>query len=70
MGKKQKSISVSPDYMKEVNELFDKFKDVCRELEISSPSELLRILGRLGKPRFLLIVEQVRATRKEKDSLD
>jgi len=65
MGKKQRSVSIPPDYMKELTELYEKFKDVCEELEISSPSELLRILGRLGKTRFLQIVEQVRATRKE-----
>jgi hypothetical protein len=66
MGKKQKSVSIPPNYMKEISDLYEKFKDVCEELEISSPSELFRILARLGKSRFLEIVEQVRATRKEK----
>jgi len=52
--------------MEKVEKLFKEAKDVCEELEISSPSELLRILAKLGQTRFLEILEQVRRTRKPK----
>jgi len=49
-----------------VEKLFKDSEDVCEELEISSASELLRVLAKLGLPRFLEILEQVRTTRKMK----
>lgn len=70
MGKTQKSISIPKKRFKEFEELYEKIKDVCEELEISSASELLRVLANLGKPRFEQIVKEARKTRKSKSSLE
>jgi len=63
MGKTQKSISVPLEYWKKLEEMLRDYKDVCKELEISSTSQLLRVLGKLGEPRFLQLAEQVRKSR-------
>ena len=64
MGKTQHSVSIPKDYWKKYKALFDELKDVCEELEISSPSELVRVLMRLGEPRFRELVAHTRKTRK------
>lgn len=66
MAKKHKTMSIPRQYYEEIEGFYDKFKDVCEDLQISSPSELLRSLARLGKPRFLEIVEQVRKGRTQR----
>ena len=68
MGKTQHSVSIPKKYWKKYKELYEKLKDVCEELEISSPSELVRVLMRLGEPRFREIVEHTRRTRKKTPS--
>jgi len=67
LGKKQKSVSIPLDRYEELEKLYEDIKDVCQQLEISSVSELLRILANLGKEKFLEIVEQVRISRTRKE---
>ena len=64
MPKTHKTMSVPSDYYEKIEKIYNQFKDVCEDLQISSPAELLRSLANLGKPRFLEIVEQVRKGRK------
>ena len=61
--KQQKSISIPPKYWKEIEELYEELKDVCLEFEITSPSKLLRVLAKLGRPRLEAIAEQSRKDR-------
>jgi len=67
LGKKQKSVSIPLDRYEELEKLYEDIKDVCQQLEISSVSELLRVLANLGKEKFLEIVEQVRISRTRKE---
>jgi len=69
MGKKQKSLSIPLKYYEELEKMFNEVADVCDELQISSPAELLRVLAKLGKTDFLKIVEQRRTGRKKKPSI-
>jgi len=66
VGKKQKSMSIPLEYYKKLEKLLKNHANACGTLEISSPSELLRVLANLGEKRFLEIVEQVHTTRKKK----
>jgi len=67
LGKKQKNVSFPLDTYEELDALFDQLKDVCKELEIGSTAELVRVLANLGKPRFLQIAQEVRTSRKMKE---
>ena len=58
--KTQKSVSIPVEYYAELEQLFEETKNACAMLEISSASELLRVLSKLGRTKFLEIVEQVR----------
>ena len=51
------------DYWEKYKALYEELKDVCEELEITSPSELVRVLMRLGEPRLRELVEHTRRTR-------
>ena len=61
--KKQKSVSIPPEYWEEIEKLYEELKDVCLEFDITSPSKLLRVLAKLGRPRLESIVEQLRRDR-------
>jgi len=61
--KQQTSVSIPPKYWKEIEELYEELKDVCLEFEITSPSKLLRVLAKLGRPRLEAIAEQSRKDR-------
>lgn len=65
MPKKHKTMSIPLEYAQEMEHLFNELKDVCDVLQISSWSELVRVLAKIGKEPFLEIVEQVRKARKE-----
>lgn len=64
--KKQKSFSLPRKYYEDLQTLFKEVEDVCEVLQISSEIELLRVLARLGRRKFLKIVEEVRKAPKEK----
>lgn len=66
MGKKQKSVSIPLQYWEDLDKLLKETKNACDELQIATPAELLRVLAKLGKARFLEIVEQVRKGQKQK----
>lgn len=66
LTKKQRTVSIPLPFFKECEKVFNEYKDVCQDLEISSAAELVRVLARLGKPRFLEIVERVRTSGKAK----
>ena len=61
--KQQKSVSIPPDYWEEIEKLYEELKDVCLEFDITSPSKLLRVLAKLGRPRLEAIAAQSRKGR-------
>ncbi len=56
MGKTQKNVSLPRDYTDELQKIFDENKEGLKTIQITTLSELVRVLANLGKPKLLEIL--------------
>lgn len=76
MVKKQKSVSVPLEMWEATEQLFEDYKALFDTLEITSPSELLRVMAKLGRTLLLdvlegrkpltEVIEEIRKARSQK----